>query len=155
MPERTLTKQQAWQAHTLLDSLDPDECAEAGVLESVIWNRKELEPHASNFEQQRQSVLAGQVQTDGDDVREVEQGEQVHPLEANLGVHLTAEDEEQYAAIAEDLNKVQSEEVTVTLATESAADLREIDLADTLEVSGDVEQSTLLDEWAFMLDVDL
>lgn len=137
MPDRTLTKQQAHAAYHHLQSLDPDE-AEA-VLDSVIWNRKALEPHATEYDRKRQAAIQGHIETDGEEVRRVEEGDEVRPLEAELGVHLV--DDAPMEKIASEIRAAGHDEVTVTLATEPISALQEV--ADTL------------DDWHFMIEVDV
>jgi hypothetical protein len=87
MATRTLTYRQITDASRLLD-LDPDAYPD-GVLEKILWNRKALEPHESSWQRKQMKVARKYAETDGEEIRRVEEGEEVHPIEAQMGVHLT------------------------------------------------------------------
>jgi len=143
MATRTLTYRQITDASRLLD-LDPDAYPD-GVLQKVLWNRKALEPHQSNWQRKQMKVARKYAETDGEEIRRVEEGEEVHPIEAQMGVHLTdpvAADE----AISEQAQK----QVEVDLATITLDEARQIETPN----GEDMDEMQALDQWAFMLELE-
>jgi hypothetical protein len=143
MATRTLTYRQITDASRLLD-LDPD-CYPSGVLEKVLWNRKALESHQSNWQRKQMKVARRYAETDGDEIQRVEEGEEVHPLEAQMGVHLTDP-----VAADEAISEQAQEQVEVDLATITLDEARQIETPNGEEL-GEMEQ---MEQWAFMLELE-
>lgn len=143
MATRTLTYRQITDASRLLD-LDPD-CYPSGVLEKVLWNRKALEPHESNWQREQMKVARRYAETEGEEIRRVEEGEEVHPIEAQMGLHLTdpvAADE----AISDQAQK----QVEVDLATITLNEARQIETPNGEEM----DEMQQMEQWAFMLELE-
>lgn len=143
MATRTLTYRQITDASRLLD-LDPDAYPD-GVLQKVLWNRKALEPHESNWQREQMKVARRYAETEGEEIRRVEEGEEVHPLEAQMGVHLTDP-----VAADEAISEQAQEQVEVDLATISLEEARQI------ETPGEEELSEMeeMEQWAFMIELE-
>lgn len=154
MPERELQRQHAFQAYNLLDSLDPDALS-AEMKSTVIWNRKELEAHATTYEQKRNKAVQPYLEVEDGEVQTVEEGDEVTSMEQALGVHLTCEDQEDWSDLNEKLNQAGNERVTVNIATVGFDEIEDIDLTEHLDVNGETENEDLLDRWHFMLDVNV
>jgi len=143
MATRTLTYRQITDASRLLD-LDPDAYPD-GVLQKVLWNRKALEPHESTWQREQMKVARHYAETEGEEIRRVEEGEEVHPIEAQMGVHLTDP-----VAADEAISEQAQEQVEVDLATITLEEARQI------ETPGeeDMDEMQALDQWAFMLELE-
>jgi len=143
MATRTLTYKQITDASRLLD-LDPDAYPD-GVLQKVLWNRKALEPHQSNWQRKQKQVARRYAETDGEKLRRVEEGEEVYPIEAQMGVHLTDP-----VAADEAISEQAQEQVEVELATITLEEARQI------ETPGDEEMDEMeqMEQWAFMLELE-
>jgi len=143
MATRTLTYRQITDASRLLD-LDPD-CYPSGVLEKVLWNRKALEPHRSTWQRKQMQVARRYAETEGEEIRRVEEGEEVHPIEAQMSVHLTDP-----VAADEAISEQAQEQVEVDLATITLEEARQI------ETPGeeDMDEMQQMEQWAFMLELE-
>jgi hypothetical protein len=143
MATRTLTYKQVIDVSRLLD-LDPEAYPD-GVLQKVLWNRKALEPHKSNWQRKQVKVARRYAETEGEEIRRVEEGEEVHPLEAQMGVHLTDP-----VAADEAISEQAQEQVDVDLATISLQEARQIETPNGEEM----DEMEALDQWAFMLELE-
>jgi hypothetical protein len=155
MATRTLTYKQITDASRLLD-LDPD-CYPSGVLEKVLWNRKALEPYRSTWQRKQMKVARRYAEREGEDIKRVQQeddeenregkeeGEEVHPLEAQMGVHLTDP-----VAANKEIGKQAQEQVEVDLATITLEEARQIETPNGEELT-EMQQ---MDQWAFMLELE-
>jgi len=143
MATRTLTYKQITDASRLLD-LDPDAYPD-GVLQKVLWNRKALEPHQSNWQRKQKQVARRYAETDGEKLRRVEEGEEVYPIEAQMGVHLTDPQ-----AVDKAIGEQAQEQVEVELATITLEEARQI------ETPGDEEMDEMeqMEQWAFMIELE-
>jgi hypothetical protein len=143
MATRTLTYRQITDASRLLD-LDPDAYPD-GVLQKVLWNRKALEPHQSNWQRKQMKVARRYAETNEEEIRRVEEGEEVHPIEAQMGVHLTDPQ-----AVDKAIGEQAQEQVEVELATITLEEARQI------ETPGDEEMDEMeqMEQWAFMLELE-
>jgi len=143
MATRTLTYRQITDASRLLD-LDPDAYPD-GVLQKVLWNRKALEPHESNWQRRQMKVARRYAETEGEEIKRVEEGEEVHPIEAQMGVHLTDP-----VAADEAISEQAQEQVEVDLATITLNEARQIDTPNGEEM----DEMQQMDQWAFMLELE-
>jgi hypothetical protein len=143
MATRTLTYKQITDASRLLD-LDPDAYPD-GVLEKILWNRNALEPHQSNWQRKQLKIARRYAETERDEIRRVEEGEEVHPIEAQMGVHLTDP-----VAADEAISEQAQEQVEVDLATITLDEARQIETPGAEEL----DKMEALDQWAFMLELE-
>jgi len=143
MSTRTLTYRQITDASRLLD-LDPDAYPD-GVLQKVLWNRKALEPHESNWQREQMKVARRYAETEGEEIRRVEEGEEVHPIEAQMGVHLTDP-----VAADEAISEQAQEQVEVDLATITLEEARQIETPNGEEM----DEMQQMEQWAFMIELE-
>jgi hypothetical protein len=85
------------------------------------------------------------AETEGEEIRRVEEGEEVHPIEAQMGVHLTDP-----VAADEAISERAQEQVEVDLATITLEEARQIETPNGEEM----DEMQQMEQWAFMLELE-